>query len=308
MMKKLGLILVTLILAVSCCVGAFADREPEVYATGNFECDYLRNGTVRVKGSKTALAQSIQVINVDATSWIVSKKDPSRYAPQRMLDGAETTSFQFSTNDVALGREYMIFDFAAPSDLDAIWMKNGFWRIIDGLDQYTRNSRIHEMTVEYLYAGEENFRDAEVVTLPDDRLRQGWTVIDLERKYNVHSVRIRVDSIYRGSKFPTDVCVSEMLFLSELDSQAAVGLYGLAIDKLATRTGPSPRYEGGKTYSVKGQYIQVLSRAFDSGNGIWWVKCVIPYGDEKRILWTGYKRFDPNTLPLEWIPLDPDYN
>ena len=81
-------------------------------------------------------------------------------------------------------------------------------------------------------------------------------------------------------------------------------LYGLTIDKLATRKGPGTQYDGGGTYSVKDQYIQVLARAYDKRNGIWWVKCVIPYKGEKRILWTGYKRFDSSTLPLESIPIE----
>ena len=84
--------------------------------------------------------------------------------------------------------------------------------------------------------------------------------------------------------------------------QSTDRIYGLTIDKLATRKGPGTQYEGGGTYSVKGEYIEVLAKAYDKRNGIWWVKCVIPYHGEERILWTGYKRFDKNTLPLEIIP------
>ena len=81
-------------------------------------------------------------------------------------------------------------------------------------------------------------------------------------------------------------------------------LYGLTIDRLATRKGPGTQYDGGGTYNVKGQYIEVLARAYDKRNGIWWVKCVIPYKGENRILWTGYKRFDHEQLPLESIPIE----
>ena len=81
-------------------------------------------------------------------------------------------------------------------------------------------------------------------------------------------------------------------------------IYGLTINKLATRTGPGTQYAEGGTYNVKGQYIQVLARAYDTRNGIWWVKCVIPYKGENRVLWTGYKRFDHSQLPLESIPIE----
>lgn len=83
---------------------------------------------------------------------------------------------------------------------------------------------------------------------------------------------------------------------------AGKAVYGLTIDKLATRKGPGTQYEGGGTYNVKGQYIQVLAKAYDKRNGIWWVKCVIPYHGEQRILWTGYKRFDHSTLSLDQLP------
>ncbi len=79
-------------------------------------------------------------------------------------------------------------------------------------------------------------------------------------------------------------------------------LYGLAIQKLATRSGPGTSYKDAGTYEMKGKYIHVLSRAYS--NGVWWVKCEIPYQGEVRVLWTGYKRFDASTLPLEAIPLE----
>ena len=79
-------------------------------------------------------------------------------------------------------------------------------------------------------------------------------------------------------------------------------VYGWTIKKLATRKGPGTQYEEGGTYNVKDQYIEVLAKAYDKRNGIWWVKCVIPYHGENRILWTGYQRFDSNTLSLDDLP------
>ena len=85
---------------------------------------------------------------------------------------------------------------------------------------------------------------------------------------------------------------------------AETELYGYAIQKLATRDGPGTTYKETGTYNVANTYVRVLSRAWDSANGIWWVKVVIPYHGENRILWTGYKRFDPASLPLESIPVE----
>ena len=79
-------------------------------------------------------------------------------------------------------------------------------------------------------------------------------------------------------------------------------IYGLAIDKLATRKGPGTQYDGGGTYKVKNQYVKVLAKAWDNRNGIWWIKCEIPYGKEIRVLWTGYKRFDHSSFNIEDLP------
>ncbi len=79
-------------------------------------------------------------------------------------------------------------------------------------------------------------------------------------------------------------------------------VYGLTIDKLSTRTGPGTQYSEGGTYSVKGQWIKVLAKAWDKRNGIWWVKCEIPYRKEIRVLWTGWKRFDHSTISLDDLP------
>ena len=77
-------------------------------------------------------------------------------------------------------------------------------------------------------------------------------------------------------------------------------IYGLTIDKLATRKGPGTQYDGGGTYNVKGQQIKLLARAWDGS--IWWIKCEIPYKKEIRVLWTGYKRFDHSSFNLEDLP------
>ncbi|MBR3335200.1 MAG: hypothetical protein IKG23_12995 [Clostridia bacterium] len=79
-------------------------------------------------------------------------------------------------------------------------------------------------------------------------------------------------------------------------------IYGLTIDKLATRKGPGTQYDGGGTYNIKNQYVKVLAKAWDSRNGIWWIKCEIPYKKEIRVLWTGYKRFDHSSFNLDDLP------
>ena len=101
------------------------------------------------------------------------------------------------------------------------------------------------------------------------------------------------------------LCVALALMLllcMAAQSALAEGIYGLAIMKISTRSGPSTKYQDTGTYDLKGQYLRVLARAYDDVNEIWWIKCVIPTNG--RALWTGYKRFDHATLPLEIIPIE----
>ena len=254
---------------------------------------------------RTALGDA-PISSVDATSWIVGK-DPNAYTPIRMVDGDETTAFQFSTKKTKLGNEYIYFTFSSPSNISALWIKNGFWKMTNGLDQYTRNSRVKSMTVSFRYASGD-YTDAISVTLPDDKSRSNWTSVQLGNHYQVSAVRFCIESIYKGSKYPNDVCISEVRFVDSSAILPSGDLYGLATQKLATRRGPGTNYDGGGTYNVAGQYIKVISRAWDSRNSIWWVKCEIPYKGDIRVRWTGYKRFDSSTLPLESIPIESTNN
>ena len=158
----------------------------------------------------------VPVSRVNATSWIVGK-DPDAYTPQRMIDGEETTAFQFSTKTTPLGQAYLYFDFDGPVTLDELWMKNGFWKTTDGKDQYARNSRVKKMAIEAQYAGESGYKALKTVSLKDDKARKDWKVIDMLGVKNVTAVRIRINEIFKGSKFPTDVCISEIMFVQRAE-------------------------------------------------------------------------------------------
>ena len=157
----------------------------------------------------------VPILYADATSWIEGSSDPTAYAPFRMIDGEETTAFQVSTKTTKLGRIYLYYNFMAPVTVDELWIKNGFWKTTDGKDQYTRNSRIKAMTVDFCYENSGEYRDEIKVTLKDDKKRKDWQIVKLDGKRNVTSVRICVKSIYEGSKFKTDVCVSEVMFVQK---------------------------------------------------------------------------------------------
>ena len=160
-----------------------------------------------------AAGDEVPVYAVDATSWIVGK-DPNAYTPQRMIDGDAATSFQFSLKTTPLGREYVYFYFTGAEDIGELWIKNGFWRITSGLDQYTRNCRVKAMTVDFEAAGSGIYADPVRVQLPDDTARRDWTRVDLGIHKGVTSVRFLIQEVYTGTKFTNDVCISEVKFFA----------------------------------------------------------------------------------------------
>ena len=150
------------------------------------------------------------VTGISATSYIISAKDPDMFLPSNMVDGDETTCWQFSTGATKLGQAYVYVDFAAPVTLDELWMKNGFWKITDGYDQYVRNCRVKAMTIDFRYEGSADYRDPLKVTIADVQEEQ---IISLEGKTGVTGVRLCIQEVYKGSKFKSDVAVSELLFV-----------------------------------------------------------------------------------------------
>jgi len=77
----------------------------------------------------------------------------------------------------------------------------------------------------------------------------------------------------------------------------------LATDNLATRSGPATEYRETGTYQIKGEYVRLISLAYDK-NGVCWVQCEVLYGNKLRRAYTGLSRFDtsafdPGSLPEE---------
>ena len=259
------------------------------------------------------------VTGIDASSY-VKGKDPTAYAPFRMIDGNEETSWQFSTKSSALKETYVYISFSGAIQVDQLWIKNGFWKYTNGYDQYTRNSRIKGMYVDFRYSGSSQYKDRLSFTLNDDTRRLDWQKLGLGRHDSVTGIRLRINSIYKGEKYATDVCVSEIMAVVEnrglsnpslytsLGSSSAPsgntsssGLYALAAMKLATRSGPGTEYTEMGTYSVEGQLIQILAKYYDINN-VCWVKCKIPYHNRYITAWTGWKRFDPKSLEISLVP------
>lgn len=157
----------------------------------------------------------VPVSKVYATSYIVGKNDATAYAPFRMTDGDETTSFQFSTKTTPLSSEYLFFDFEGPVKLDGIWIKNGSWKEAGSKKHYTRNCRVRSMTVSVCLTDSNDYLFLQEITPGDNGAWTGWDRFSLPGVENVISVQISIDEIYKGTKFKNDVCISEIMFVQE---------------------------------------------------------------------------------------------
>nr|AHF25885.1 Ig domain-containing protein group 2 domain-containing protein [uncultured bacterium Contigcl_1523] len=169
-----------------------------------------------VPGSDTQVYSVVRTANASAS--ITSGKDPTSYLPDKMIDGIDETSWQFSTKDPnsQLNSACAYFEFNGPTIIDEFWIKNGFWKITNNKDQYTQNCRVKELEISFRYEGSNEYTDARRITLKDDqsaKKRKDWAKISIGRHENVTGIRLRIISVYKGAKYKNDVCISEVLFV-----------------------------------------------------------------------------------------------
>ena len=248
------------------------------------------------------------VKDVKASSYIGNKQNPDLWRPSNVADGNETTPWQFSSKKGLKGKSWVELEIDPAQGVDEIWIKNGFWGYNDkGKDQYWINSRPKKIRVSFRYRGEESLRDADEFTLKDE-FGNGWQKIGVGHHENVAAVRIAVMTIYKGSKFDKDVCLSEVMLVQQASAAGAKAagdnpeavVYESRPDvsgaellmKLATRTGPGTQYQEPGTFfgkNWKGQTVRVLKKSYDGS--IWWVQVEFDYGSYgKYRVWTGLKR------------------
>lgn len=204
-LKKLLYVTAALILVLSLCTAA-ASAEETLPAEAPAS-------DAAVLPAEPEFAQ-VPVSRVSASGYIAGRTAPDTYAPGKMIDGDEGTTWQFSVKENKLGEAYAEFCFDAPVSVDALWIKNGFWKVNkNGHDQYTRNSRVKTMTLLVRYEGGTGYTELVTVTLKDDKSRAGWQTVDMTGLENVTGVQLRVDDIYRGSTYRNDVGITEVMFV-----------------------------------------------------------------------------------------------
>ena len=194
--------------------------------------------------------QAAKIGNVSATSYIVSKKHgPTAFMPEKMTDGQVDTAFQFSVKDTPLGSEYLYFAFPEPTDINSLWIKNGFWKYSGGYFQYERNSRVKSMIVDFMYDGFTEYSRKQFITIPDSIDNVNWTKIDLGTQQKVTRVRFLITDIYQGTEYPNDVCISEVQFVYDPGTAVPVGDREEAVIQTVQATSFIAKSAGSRVYA-----------------------------------------------------------
>ena len=231
-------------------------------------------------------------------------------AAANAADGDESTCWQFSSKKSKLGKTTLELFIASGETVDEIWFKNGFWAYNDkGKDQYPLNARPKEIRVAFQYSGDKDYSNPIELQLADNR--QIWQAFSVGHQERVTAVQITVLSAYKGTSFPNDVCLSEVMLVQHApaatakeppayreatvyESRPDVTGVGLKM-KLATRSGPGTRYDEPGTFfpndNWKNVTVLVLGKQYE--NGTWWVLVDFDNGGKGRYrVWTGLKRVD----------------
>lgn len=93
------------------------------------------------------------------------------------------------------------------------------------------------------------------------------------------------------------LCLATTLVYADAYTQYS-SVWGTSNRRLATRTGPGTQYDEPGSFNQAGAQYKILSKAYDTRNGIWWVQVEIQ--TKGGVIWayTGIKRFDNLNLAL----------
>ena len=329
---RLSLCLVLLLLCQAAF--AFADAGSDLWTCSNCgqmwnQGNYCSNcGTPRPSSGNQAdytLEQipgesgfvKVRLQSVSASSYIVNKQDPARWLPSRAADGNDGTCWQFSIRNQNPSSVTFEMFTMAPQTVNAVWIKNGFWSVnASGQDLFSMNCRARSVQLEFRYSDSGAYRDAVSFTLPDASSRWDWQRLNVGHKTNVVSVRLRVTSVYTGTNYPYDVCLNEVMLVQNRSSagvQSGIGIgggfaYGSGVRanlkmRLSTRSGPGTGYDEPGTFfdrNWQSNAVQVLGKAWDGANEIWWVLVDFQSDGARYRVWTGLKRV---SITAESVPV-----
>ena len=157
--------------------------------------------------------QGLAISGVYAPAEYAGSKGSRKYGPVNVLDSDESSAWQYAQENTGNGyKTYIILYLAEPAKVETLRVKNGFWKVTDGIDQYWRNNRVQTATISFQYAGSEDFRDGISYTFED---RKSIGEIPLSGREDVTAVRFDIETVYRGERFD-EVAITMMELIGYL--------------------------------------------------------------------------------------------
>jgi len=256
---------------------------------------------ILVVSASCASASGGMPVRAGQTLFVHSAVSPSyisaTYKPDHVLDESNGTCWQYNSNQTGGNgyRTHIVLYLASPSRVEVLRVKNGFWTITSGIDQYWRNNRVKSAVISFQYEGRYDFTDAIAYTFAD---RKEIVDINLGVHEGVIAVKFQVESVYMGNRFD-DVAVTYLGLIGYGGGSAGNGanipyFYGSAIyaslnQRMATRTGPNTKYTEPGTYP---QSTDISVYYQTEGNGVMWGMVEFRYNGMWYRLYTGMKRID----------------
>lgn len=139
----------------------------------------------------------------------------SDYDLEKAFDGDTETSYQYRGDDQT--DFYLTFGFGSPVSPERMVIHNGFWRVTEKKDQYTRNGRLETVEISFLYGDADTYADPMRITLPETKdwdKRKDGIYVDLSGHDNVTAIKLVPVFVRKGSYFKRDIAISEIAFYS----------------------------------------------------------------------------------------------
>ena len=185
-------------------------------------------------------------------------------------------------------------NLSGPETVEILRVKNGFWSITDGEDQYWRNNRIRDSIITFQYQGSDDFVDPVYYTFADTKQE---AEIDLDYRKNVTAIRLQIENVYNGSKFD-DTAITYMEIIGSGNASdygpgirgfSFEGEYGYLNQNMATRSGPSTKYSEPGTFP---ESTDICVFYQTTGGSVMWGYVEFEYKELWYRVYTGMKRID----------------
>ena len=239
----------------------------------------------------------------------------------RLLDDNRETVFSYvhwtrNATDSIPELEYT-FNYNTISDL---WIRNGN---MSSNSKYYENARIKDIDITiYSLNGTYDYSflmdDYYDTTTVNDNWYAGYQRLSFPFAIsNVYRIELWIKHCYPSTSGDYHLSISDIIFASSSESKpaftpasAAQGNVNVQLNqRLATRSGPSTKYDELGSYFSAGTKVKAISKAWDSVNEIWWIQVEFTYGGSARRAYTGLKRLNMSAdqVPEEY-PLSTNAN